>query len=252
MGRALELEGQVFNGMRVLTRVENSKENRTMWRVKCFCGKDFTVSGTRIRNGKIKSCGCILEKKGEEAVAYTHGGTGTRLYSIWGDIKGRCYRENNVRFSDYGGRGIVVCDEWKDDFQAFQEWSMNNGYRDELSIDRINNDKGYSPDNCRWTTSVEQNRNKRVHKNSRSGVSGVQWQKQNKKWIAVINTGDKSLGRIHLGSFSRIDEAIRVRRDAELKHWGYTKITSEQIEEIYNSKENFSKAKEGLSDLLCF
>lgn len=84
-----------------------------------------------------------------------------RLYGVWVNMKTRCYNKNVPGFRDYGGRGITVCDEWRDDFKAFYEWALSHGYREDLTIDRIENNKGYSPDNCRWITSAEQNRNKR-------------------------------------------------------------------------------------------
>ena len=92
---------------------------------------------------------------------YKHGGKGTRLYRIWQMMKNRCHNPRTPRFKDYGARGITVCDEWKDDFQAFYDWAMSHGYSDDLTIDRIVNDKGYSPDNCRWATKLVQGNNSR-------------------------------------------------------------------------------------------
>lgn len=90
-----------------------------------------------------------------------HGKCNTRLYRRWKHMKDRCYNKNYKRYSDYGGRGIVVCDEWRNDFQAFYDWAINNGYKENLSIDRIDNNKGYSPDNCQWVDVATQNRNTR-------------------------------------------------------------------------------------------
>ena len=88
--------------------------------------------------------------------------TRTRLYRIWNCMHNRCYRKSYHAFNHYGGRGIEVCDEWLHDFQAFYDWAIANGYGDDLSIDRIDPNKNYSPDNCRWVTMAEQNKNKRA------------------------------------------------------------------------------------------
>jgi hypothetical protein len=122
------------------------------------------------------------------------------LYSIWGEIKNRTLKPKHKDYNSYGGRGITICDEWKNDLIAFYNWAMSNGYEENkgLSIDRINNDGGYSPENCRWTTSTIQNRNQRIRKNNTSGFKGVSFRKDNNKCKAVIVINKKS---IYLGLF---------------------------------------------------
>lgn len=92
---------------------------------------------------------------------HLHGLRNSRLYRIWTNIKTRCYNAKDPHYSRWGGRGIVMCDEWKDDFKSFYDWAMSNGYSDDLTIDRIDNDGNYEPSNCRWVTAKEQSKNKR-------------------------------------------------------------------------------------------
>lgn len=123
---------------------------------RCDCGTVKPVITRNLVGGFTQSCGCICK----EGTHTTHGGKHTRLYRIWGAMKTRCNNPNASHYHRYGGRGITVCAEWSDDFAAFRDWAMANGYQDDLTIDRIDNDKGYSPDNCRWTSQAEQGSNK--------------------------------------------------------------------------------------------
>ena len=151
---------------------ENSKRKRRFGLYKCgFCGAKFTVSTYSINRGDTKSCGCYNKRRVSETHK-THGLKSTRLYRIWRAIKTRVLNPKNERYGDYGGRGIKVCDEWKNDFMPFYNWAMSNGYSDELSIDRIDNDGNYEPSNCRWATPTIQNRNQRIRKNNTSGYKG--------------------------------------------------------------------------------
>jgi hypothetical protein len=112
-------------------------------------------------SGATSSCGCLQKEGAKErfyAFAYKHGFQGTRLYHIWADMKRRCLKKGSENYDNYGARGITVCNDWLD-FVPFHNWAILHGYQDNLTIDRINNDEGYYPENCRWVTSAVQNRN---------------------------------------------------------------------------------------------
>lgn len=144
-----------------LTVIKVADEGRKRYVCQCDCGNTIILVPSRIK--RYKSCGCY-EKENLRIIsksALTHGKTNTRLYGTWCRMKDRCYNPNIEHYDCYGGRGITICEEWKNNFQAFYDWSMANGYRDDLSIDRINVNGNYEPSNCRWATKVEQMRNRR-------------------------------------------------------------------------------------------
>lgn len=206
MGRTLEMEGEKFGKLTVLKRLKNCKHGKSRWLCICECGNKTTPNGSDLKKGKVKSCGCTQRK---------HGLSKSRLYVIWYHMKRRCYNSNSTSYPWYGKRGIKVCDEWLDDFIAFREWALKNGYRDNLEIDRINVNENYSPQNCKWTDRVNQVRNQRINKKNTSGVRGVK-KRPNGKWEVGISAKGK---RYYLGVYSTIEEAKKVRKKAELKYW---------------------------------
>ena len=133
------------------------------WICDCDCGSRTKVSLTHLQDGHVKSCGClhraVSKSLGKNNIK--HGDVGTKLYNHWRGMKSRCYYNKNKDFANYGGRGIVVCDEWKNDYLTFKNWSLTNGYQDGLTLDRINVNGNYEPSNCRWIDNISQQNNKR-------------------------------------------------------------------------------------------
>ena len=133
-----------------------------LWLCKCNCGNNTIIPTNKLTSGKTKSCGCLRKETAKPPIIVKHGMSYSRLYKVWKDMKGRCYKPTSKRFSAYGARGIKVCDEWLS-FENFYKWSLSNGYSDDLTIDRINNDGNYEPSNCRWVTMKTQANNRRTN-----------------------------------------------------------------------------------------
>lgn len=216
MGGFIDMTGFKSERLTVLERAPN-KGNTTMWLCMCECGTLKAIPGTRIRDGSTKSCGC-LQKEIVKNRMTKHGFTGSRFYRIWQAMHTRCSNEKDKHFNIYGGRGITVSSCW-DDFVKFKS-DMYDSYishvqefgESNTSIDRIDVNKGYSFENCRWSTNLEQVRNRR----SKTGYPGVQLASDKKTWIANIGINYK---RIYLGSYKEIEDAIKARKEAENHYW---------------------------------
>ena len=163
MGKAIDLTGQRFGRLTVVKKTGKSVSRDSLWLCRCECGNTHTVRAPDLKSGKTRSCGC-LHKEQLSQRSRTHGERRSKLYIIWGGMKQRCYQEKSISFPYYGGRGISVCEEWRNSFQAFREWSLNNGYEEGLSIDRINVNGNYEPSNCRWVLKTEQSKNRQSNR----------------------------------------------------------------------------------------
>lgn len=160
MSKALDLTNQTFGRLTVIKLHHVKNKYRRYWLCKCECGNETVVYVSNLTTGKTTSCGCYVRENIKNGIHMTHGLRNHRLYGIWVNMKTRCYNSKSPKYKRYGGRGIKICDEWLDNFMNFYNWSMDHGYKDDLSIDRINNDGNYEPSNCRWTTAKEQASNK--------------------------------------------------------------------------------------------
>lgn len=162
MSRFKDLTGQRFGRLTVVERAPSGKRYATKWYCKCDCGNTVIVLAGHLGNGHTQSCGCIA-REGTIERSTKHGLSDSKVYHVWHDMIDRCTNKSNEFYNDYGGRGIAICDEWMD-LKIFHSWAINKGYKKGLSLDRINNNEGYNPNNCKWSTMKEQGNNRRTNK----------------------------------------------------------------------------------------
>lgn len=190
MKQFVDLTGKVFHRLTVLNYVGVNNHRKRLWLCQCSCGKQTTVIASQLRTGKTKSCGCL-----QLDYATKHGGADTKEYQCWADMKGRCDNPNNPYYGDYGGRGISYCDRW----MSYENFFQDMGKKPKgLSLDRIDNNSHYSPENCRWATLSTQARNTRKKKDTTSKYKGVCWVTRDSRWQAAIKLEGKGK---YLGQF---------------------------------------------------
>lgn len=199
-----DLTGKKF-GMLTVIGLQDTNSRKTYWACQCDCGNIKVVRSDSLQSGAIRSCGCM--KKAQEKINLTkhhsHKMSGTRIYHIWRGMKDRCYNVHSPSYYRWGGRGITICDEWKDNFSAFYSWAMENGYSENLTIDRIDNNGNYEPSNCRWATMEEQSRNRQSNVVIQIGNS----KRTLKEWCEIFELEYGTiLERYHNNGFESIDD----------------------------------------------
>jgi len=209
MTKKLELLGMKFRRLTVLRESGFSKHGKVLWDCRCDCGEMVQVKGVNLLRGVSKSCGCL----GPEQSA-THRMTNTREYWIWSQMVQRCTNQKNKAFKNYGARGITVHNSWLK-FENFIK-DMGKKPAPQDSIERTDNDKGYSPDNCKWASRTVQNRNTRIRRDNTSGEKGISFHKRIKKFSVTIAIKGK---KKHIGYFDDFEEAKKARAESEIKYW---------------------------------
>lgn len=188
------------------------------WNCRCDCGNEKEVRADSLKSGRSQSCGCLRKERVIETQTKhnnTKGHNKTPEYNSWAAMKARCYNQNFKQFPDYGGRGVIVCDRWKDSFEDFLI-DMGEKPTPNHSIDRIDVNGNYEPENCRWTDRTSQQRNQRIRIDNTTGYRGVAFIKKTGRYRASISVNRKT---VSLGDFKNLEEAIEARKKAERKYW---------------------------------
>lgn len=167
MAELIDLTGQKFGRLMVLSRLSSDSRGEARWECVCACGNQTAALGSHLRTGRTQSCGCLTREKAAERCRSVptygnlrHGGRHTRLYTTWTNMKTRCLNKKTKAFQWYGALGVSICPEWMS-FEGFRDWALSSGYRDDLTIDRIDPFGNYCPENCRWVPKSEQRANQR-------------------------------------------------------------------------------------------
>lgn len=208
----LHLEGERYGKLVVMEEAESiySKTGKMIrrWKCKCDCGNITIVRHGDLRNGSTVSCGCYNYEK--ESAAKTHGYSRTKLGNVFEGMKQRCNNPKNKNYEKYGGRGIKICTEWLNDPKKFFDWAIKNGYKEGLSIDRIDVNGNYESDNCRWADNEAQCLNQRLRKDNKTGHKGIYYSEG--VYRVQIRRNKK---RYYFGSYKTLPEAVKVLEEAK-------------------------------------
>lgn len=215
-----DLTGQVFERLTVLDfdgwKIQPSGQRKGLWLCACSCGNTVTIQQSNLLTNHTQSCGCLVEE-----TITKHGMCGTPEYTSYREMKNRCTNEKDSAYSYYGKRGIKICDRWLEEMPAgFNNFYEDMGPSNGLTLERIEVNEDYSPQNCKWDTKSNQSYNTRIKSHNTSGRTGVSWDNSKEKWVAQIGY----LGKvIFLGRYFSFDEAVSAREDAEIKYFGRNK-----------------------------
>lgn len=216
-----DISNKKVNMLTAIKKVGKNKWGHSMWLCLCDCGETKEVASNVFNRGHAFSCGCTKHARLSQS-KIKHGLQKHPLYNIYKAMIYRCYNESNKRYADYGGRCIKVCDEWLNDLSEFIKWAEQNGYKQGLQIDRINNDDDYRPDNCQWITDMKNKEvgKQRKKKNNTSGYVGISFNSDRSKWVSKLDYQRKIY---HLGYFTDINKAVEARINKEIELLGEQK-----------------------------
>lgn len=210
-----DLAGVRFGKLTVLHRADhNDSQGKPVWTCECDCGSVKDIPAASLRN-RARSCGHCKANLNPLFIREHKN----RLYHTWSEMRRRCKGKGTNR-QYYGVKGISYCQEWED-FDVFAQWAIDNGYKEDLEIDRIDGNEGYSPENCRWVSHKQNSRNRKAKATNRTGCPGVQLRMRHcgsPSYRAYITVDGKT---IHLGTYNSFEDAVASRREAELKYWGF-------------------------------
>lgn len=214
MPKKIEMTGKRLGRLIVIEEAKRDRWGKVLWTCICDCGNIKVFNGCSLRQGDVKSCGCLHNDLLAD-ISRIHGMHGSPEYISWANMIQRCTNKNNPKFPYYGGRGISVCKEWRNSFATFYQ---DMGPKPKgLTIERKNNELGYFKKNCIWANRTIQARNRQLFKNNKVKLKGIHWDKRDKKYIVQIGANGK---QYNLGYFNTIQQAVIARRQAEQDYWG--------------------------------